>query len=75
MDKALDKSLILDTHDDICTTLSLQCHECGAELEISTIEEQPEVAVNLAVKPCASCLAGAHHTGYYKGEEHASRGW
>ena len=74
-DKLLNRALILDTHEDICTTLALTCQECGYDLEIIEVEEQPEVAVNLQVKPCSNCLAGAHHTGYYKGQDDANKGW
>lgn len=68
-DQPLDKAIILDTHEDIATRISVRCDSCGTELEVTEIREEAEVAVVLEVPPCHECTQRAHHHGFIEGQD------
>ncbi len=71
-DRALNKTIILDTEDDIATKISIVCSHCNADLTINEIHEEPEVATVLQVGSCDFCQEAAHHQGFLSGQDIAS---
>lgn len=66
-DQPLSRAFILDTKEDVYTTMLVTCHGCGNELEVVSVQEKPEVAIILSVDVCVNCKNIAHHAGYHKG--------
>jgi hypothetical protein len=62
-DKPLDHAIILDTEDDLGTKLIIMC-DCGVDLEVSQIREEPEKAIVLVVHCCENCKQVSFSDGY-----------
>jgi hypothetical protein len=74
-DKPLNHAFIIDTEDDVLTTMLVSCQTCGSALEVLSVRELPEVAVELMTEPCSKCVNDAHAAGYYKGNDDSTRGF
>ena len=75
-DKALNHAFILDTEGDVLTKMLISCQTCGSALEVLTVRELPEVAVEMLVGPCSMCTDDAHQAGYHqRSKEDYTRGF
>ena len=74
-DKALKHAFILDTEGDVYTKMGVCCNDCGNELEVSSVDEQAEIAIILSVGACSYCTGRAHQAGYQTGSNDTNRGF
>lgn len=74
-ERALDRTIILDTEEDIATRIAIVCDSCGTELTVGQIREEPERAVVLEVSPCEECTNAAHRFGYQTAKDEDQRGF
>lgn len=65
----LDQSVILDTAGDIYSKFILQCDQCGHNLTVHGVQEEPEVGIVMSVEACHNCTQKAHWNGYQEGRD------
>ena len=71
----LTHAFILDTEGDVFTKIGVRCNDCGNELEVTSVDEQAEIAIILTVGVCENCKNLAHETGYHKCSSEYTQGY
>jgi len=74
-DETLTHAFILDTEGDVFTKMGVCCHDCGNELEVTSVDEHAEVAIILSVGVCENCKKIAHRDGYHKCSDEYTQGY
>jgi hypothetical protein len=66
-DRALDGGIILDTELDVFTRILTKCASCGHGVDISELEEVPEVGLILRIEECTWCAQTHYRQGLIEG--------